>query len=218
MDATTSPKRRVSTRKADARVEEEMDAGQDDQSDQDNGKDNSQDNGDNKDTSKRDAGEGDHKATGGSSGSNKKPDDKKTDTNPDKTKDQNKSTDAGTKTTPAVDAGPRPVDAGTGDAGSPIGNLEDLAKKSPSGRTQATINKFLMTLGSGDAPASSIKEFLTSINDEVNCKMNPLSYECLTACQAVGTTCALCILEDDCRMTMLDICGVTALGGCIPRR
>lgn len=208
-DASTTTKRRVSTRKTDARVEDQSD-------DMDSGVGDTE-------PAKHDAAADDRKASGGTSGSgtSTKPatsgDDKKTDT--DRNQTQNTPTDAGaTMTTPAVDAGPQKTGDAATDAGDPIGNLEELAKKSPSERTSATINKFLTTLSEGDAPASSIKEFLTSINEEVNCKMNPLAYECLTACQAVGTTCALCILEEECRMTMLDICGVTALGGCIPRR
>jgi hypothetical protein len=201
-DESTTTRRRVSTQKADARVEvKDEDAGAGDSGDSDN--------------SKRDAGDG-RKASGGTSGSGTKPVDNGGDKKPNTNTNQEPK-DAGTHTPPATDAGAQPVDAGK-DAGDPIRNLEELSKMTPSARITATTQKFLKTLSEGEAPASSIKEFLTGINDEVDCKMNPLAYECITACQAVGTTCALCILEDECRMTMLDICGVTALGGCIPRR
>lgn len=210
--ATTTTKRRVSTRKTDARVadsaDEELDAGDDETATEPE--------------VATDAGRIVRTPAAGSSGTGTKPADADAGKKP---TEQPQRMDAGTvrmpTTPPAADAGPRIGDASAGDAGDagdPIGNLEDLAKMSPSERTTATINKFLMTLSEGDAPASSIKEFLNAINDEVDCKMNPLTYECLTACQAVGTTCALCILEEECRQTMLDICGVTALGGCIPRR
>ena len=197
LDAATTPvRRRVSTRKADARVEDQdLDAGEVVN-----------------EPAQRDAGD-DRNTAGGSSGSGTKP------VGNDRNQTPAKPADAGLMTTtppPPADAGPKKGDAAT-DAGDPIGNLETLSKMSPSARTSATIDKFLTTLSEGDAPASSIKEFLTSINEEVDCKMNPFAYECLTACQAVGTTCALCILEQECRTTLLDICGVTALGGCIRR-
>ena len=210
---TSANRRRLSTRTADARVADQADG-------QDAGEDKTE-------PEKGDAGGDDRKASGGSSGSGTKPadkgDDKKSDPNQNQNQNPSKPADGGTTTkmmtttSPVMDAG-KPVSDAATDAGNPISNLEELAKMSPSARTTATINKFLTTLSMGDAPASSIKEFLNSINAEVDCKKNPLAYECITACQAVGTTCALCILEDECRMTMLDICGVTALGGCIPRR
>jgi hypothetical protein len=201
LDATTPGKRRLSTRKADARVEDQ-------EQDLDAGEVVSE-------PAQRDAGI-DRNSAAGSSGSGTKP------VENDRGQTPTKPADAGMKmSTPPrpADAGPKMGAAGATatDAGDPIGNLEELSKMSPSARTSATIDKFLTTLSEGDAPASSIKEFLTSINEEVNCKMNPFAYECLTACQAVGTTCALCILDAECRMTMLDICGVSALGGCIRR-
>jgi len=106
-------------------------------------------------------------------------------------------------------------DASTPDAGHPIDNLGDPV--SAPAKAGETIDKFLMKLGQGNAPASSITGFLTDINTEVDCKMHPFATECLTACQAVGTTCALCILNEECRTTLLDVCGVTALAGCARR-
>jgi hypothetical protein len=211
--ATTTTKRRVSTRKADAKVAEneevDMDAGEGDTV--------------TTQTMTGDAGPVVRTPAAGASGAGNPPVQNVAGRPAINQPTQPQRSDAGVTTTapPVTDAGPRIGDASTtdaGDAGDPIGSLEDLAKMSPSARTTATINKFLTTLSEGDAPASSIKEFLTSINAEVDCKMNGFSYECLTACEAVSTTCALCVLEDECRMTMLDICGVAALRGCIPRR
>ena len=157
----------------------------------------------------RDAGENDRAATGGPPESR---DQAAGDHEPDE--DQSEQPDSGMTTThPSTDAGPQ-SDASPAGADDPITDLEELARMAPSSRTAATIDQFLMTLRDGDAPASSITEFLTAINDEVDCKMNPLAYECITACGAVGTTCALCILEEECRMTMLEICGLASLAGC----
>ncbi|HET8932853.1 MAG TPA: hypothetical protein VFN67_05415 [Polyangiales bacterium] len=111
-----------------------------------------------------------------------------------------------------LDAGPRPM------VDNPIGVLEGLASRSPGGRTATTINRFLETIAKGDAPAASIKEFLVTINDEMMCEMNPFATECLAACQAVSTTCWVCVLDEPCRTSLLDICGYSALAGCVPRR
>ena len=100
----------------------------------------------------------------------------------------------------------------------PIGVLEGLASRSPGGRTATTINRFLETIAKGDAPASSIKEFLVTINEEMMCEKNPFATECLAACQAVSTTCWVCVLDEPCRTSLLDICGYSALAGCVPRR
>lgn len=112
----------------------------------------------------------------------------------------------------AVDAGPRPT------VDNPFGVLGDLARRSAGGKTAATIDQFLETLATGDAPASSIREFLIAIDDEMDCVMNPFATECLAACQAVSTTCAVCVFDEMCRTTMLKICGYSALAGCVPRR
>lgn len=133
-------------------------------------------------------------------------------------------TDAGN--TSATDAGMQvpPTDAAVGDAGprptvdNPFGVLGDLANRTAGGKTAATINQFLETLAQGEAPATSIREFLTAIDDEIDCVMNPFATECLAACQAVSTTCAVCVFDEMCRMTMLEICGYSALAGCVPRR
>jgi hypothetical protein len=111
-----------------------------------------------------------------------------------------------------LDAGARPM------VDNPIGVLEGLASRSPGGRTATTINRFLETIAKGDAPAASIKEFLVTINDEMMCEMNPFATECLAACQAVSTTCWVCVLDEPCRTSLLDICGYSALAGCVPRR
>lgn len=131
-------------------------------------------------------------------------------------------TDAGSATT---DAGAQlpPTDAAVGDAGprptvdNPLGVLGDLANRTAGGKTAATINQFLETLAQGEAPAMSIREFLTAIDDEIDCVMNPFATECLAACQAVSTTCAVCVFDQMCRSTMLEICGYSALAGCVPR-
>lgn len=112
----------------------------------------------------------------------------------------------------AVDAGPRPM------VDNPTGVLGDLANRTAGGKTAATINRFLETLAQGEAPAASIREFLLAIDDEIDCVMNPFATECLAACQAVSTTCAVCVFDTDCRSTMLEICGYSALAGCVPRR
>jgi hypothetical protein len=115
---------------------------------------------------------------------------------------------------PSADAG----DAARPMVEDPIGVLGDLANRTAGDKTAATINKFLETLAEGEAPAESIREFLLAVDDEIDCKKNIFATECLAACQAVSTTCYVCILNTDCRSTLLDICGVTALGGCVPRR
>lgn len=143
-----------------------------------------------------------------------KPDDQKTDPPADKM-------DAG-----PADAGATPTipDAGMGDAAArpmvdnPTGVLEGLARRSTGARTAMTINRFLETIATGDAPAASIKEFLETINEEMMCEMNPFATECLAACQAVSTTCWVCVLDEGCRTSLLDICGYAALAGCVPRR
>lgn len=112
----------------------------------------------------------------------------------------------------AVDAGPRPM------VDNPFGVLGDLASRTAGGKTAATINQFLETLAMGDAPATSIRDFLLAIDDEIDCVMNPFATECLAACQAVSTTCAVCVFDTECRSTMLEICGYSALAGCVPRR
>jgi|GEM_PF-4031613 len=132
------------------------------------------------------------------------------------------STDAGTSVSrdagplppldAAVDAGPRPM------VDNPFGVLGDLANRTAGGKTAATINQFLETLAMGEAPATSIRDFLQAIDDEVDCVMNPFATECLAACQAVSTTCAVCVFDTECRSTMLSICGYAALAGCVPRR
>jgi hypothetical protein len=123
--------------------------------------------------------------------------------------------DAGAQLPPldaAVDAGPRPT------VDNPFGVLGDLAQRTAGGKTAATIDQFLETLANGDAPAASIREFLLAIDDEIDCVMNPFATECLAACQAVSTTCAVCVFDEMCRTTMLEICGYSALAGCVPRR
>ena len=112
----------------------------------------------------------------------------------------------------AVDAGPRPT------VDNPFGVLGDLANRTAGGKTAATINQFLETLAMGEAPATSIRDFLLAIDGEVDCVMNPFATECLAACQAVSTTCAVCVFDTECRSTMLEICGYSALAGCVPRR
>lgn len=123
--------------------------------------------------------------------------------------------------------GATPQDAGDasfGDAGErptvadPIGVLVALAERSPQGKTAETINNFLKALQEGDAPATSIRDFLLTVDSEVDCKTNSLATECLAACQAVSATCAVCVLDEMCRMALLDICGLPALAGCVPRR
>ena len=123
--------------------------------------------------------------------------------------------DAGPQLPPidaAVDAGPRPM------VDNPFGVLGDLAQRTAGGKTAATINKFLETLAQGEAPAMSIREFLLAVDEEMDCVMNPFATECLAACQAVSTTCAVCVFDEMCRTTMLEICGYSALAGCVPRR
>lgn len=125
-----------------------------------------------------------------------------------------------------ADAGtqPAPGDAAVGDAAArptvdnPFGVLGDLAQRTAGGKTAATIDQFLETLAQGEAPATSINEFLVAIDDEMDCVMNPFATECLAACQAVSTTCAVCVFDETCRTTMLEICGYSALAGCVPRR
>jgi hypothetical protein len=117
-----------------------------------------------------------------------------------------------------------PRDAGVVDAGArpqvddPIGVLIDLARRTPQGKTADTIDRFLEALQKGDAPASSIRGFLLAIDEEIDCRMNPLATECLAACQAVSTTCVVCVLDEQCRTALLDICGLSALAGCTQRR
>lgn len=112
----------------------------------------------------------------------------------------------------AVDAASRPM------VDNPFGVLGDLANRTAGGKTAATINQFLETLAQGEAPATSIRDFLLAIDDEIDCVMNPFATECLAACQAVSTTCAVCVFDSMCRTTMLEICGYSALAGCVPRR
>jgi hypothetical protein len=112
----------------------------------------------------------------------------------------------------AVDAGPRPM------VDDPTGVLGDLANRTAGSKTAATIDQFFETLAMGEAPATSIRDFLLAIDDEVDCVMNPFATECLAACQAVSTTCAVCVFDTECRSTMLSICGYSALAGCVPRR
>jgi hypothetical protein len=175
------------------------------------------------------------KNTAGKGGSDAKADgDKKADDKPaddKKPEDQNQDQDKN-QTPPAdkADAGPpdagaqEPTPDGGLDAGArpmvdnPIGVLEGLASRSTTARTANTINRFLETIAKGDAPAASIKEFLVTINDEMMCEMNPFATECLAACQAVSTTCWVCVLDEPCRTSLLDICGYAALAGCVPRR
>lgn len=113
-------------------------------------------------------------------------------------------------------------DAGDGGARpeveDPIGVLTGLAGRTPQAKTAVTINRFLEALRDGDAPASSIREFLETIDEEIDCQQNPFATECLAACQAVSTTCVVCVLDDECRASLLDICGVSALAGCTMRR
>jgi hypothetical protein len=100
----------------------------------------------------------------------------------------------------------------------PTGVLGDLANRTAGSKTAATINQFFETLAMGEAPATSIRDFLVAIDDEIDCVMNPFATECLAACQAVSTTCAVCVFDTECRSTMLSICGYSALAGCVPRR
>lgn len=111
----------------------------------------------------------------------------------------------------AVDAGPRPT------VDNPTGVLGDLANRTAGGKTAATITQFLETLSQGEAPSTSIREFLLAIDDEMDCVMNPFATECLAACQAVSTTCGVCVFDQMCRATMLEICGYSALAGCVSR-
>lgn len=179
-------------------------------------------------TTKSTAGRGGAKADGDKDAADKdqdeqpedeqKPDDQNTDPPADKPADK---MDAG-----PADAGAIPTipDAGMGDAAArptvdnPTGVLEGLARRSTGARTAATITRFLETIATGDAPAPSIKEFLETINEEMMCEMNPFATECLAACQAVSTTCWVCVLDEGCRASLLDICGYAALAGCVPRR
>jgi hypothetical protein len=134
-----------------------------------------------------------------------------------------------------ADAGPvSPADAAVGDAAvlvdgavvdgavpptveNPDDVLTELGRRSPGTRTAETINKFLEALAKGDTPASSINDFLMTIDSEVDCGMNPWATECLAACQTVSTVCYICVLNEECRTTMLGVCGVTALAGCTRR-
>ena len=100
---------------------------------------------------------------------------------------------------------------GTGGARNPLDVLWDLARMTPQGMGADVIRRYLEALGSGDAPAASTAEFLRAIDAEAHCSENLLSTQCLAACQTVARTCAVCLVNEDCRAALLDVCGVGAL-------
>jgi hypothetical protein len=135
---------------------------------------------------------------------------------------QSPPTDAGSPGEADGGALPNETDAATADGGQlmvddPFGVLDGLAERTAGGKTAVTIKQFIEALGKGDAPAANIQEFLLAIDAEVDCKKNRAATECVAACQAVGSTCAMCVFDEPCRNTLLDICGYAALAGCSAR-
>lgn len=100
---------------------------------------------------------------------------------------------------------------GTGGARNPLDVLWDLARMTPQGMGAEVIRRYLEALGSGDAPAASTAEFLRAIDAEAHCSDNRFNSQCIAACQTVARTCGVCLLNEDCRTTMLDVCGAASL-------
>lgn len=100
--------------------------------------------------------------------------------------------------------------AGSGGMRDPLDVLRDLAKRTPQGMAAEVIRRFLNDLGSGDTPASSIQDFLHSIDEEAHCTQM-ISQECLAACSVVTRTCGVCVLDMDCRSELQKVCGLGAL-------
>lgn len=79
--------------------------------------------------------------------------------------------------------------------------------QTPQGMAADVIRKYLDALGSGDAPASSIDDFLHAIDDQAHCTQG-ISEQCLAACQVVARSCGVCLLDEDCRNELVHVCGV----------
>lgn len=79
--------------------------------------------------------------------------------------------------------------------------------QTPQGMAADVIRKYLDALGSGDAPASSIDDFLHAIDDQAHCTQG-VSEQCLAACQVVARSCGVCLLDEDCRGELVKVCGV----------
>lgn len=97
---------------------------------------------------------------------------------------------------------------GAGGAGArdPINVIWDLARQTPQGMNAEIIRKYLEALGSGDMPAQSIIDFLHSVDAEAHCTQ-AISTQCIAACEVVGRACAACLVAEDCRSTLRDVCG-----------
>ena len=88
-----------------------------------------------------------------------------------------------------------------------INVLWQLVGQTPQGMAADVIRKYLDALGSGDAPASSIEDFLHAIDDQAHCTQS-VSEQCLAACQVVARSCGVCLVNEDCRNELVQVCGV----------
>jgi hypothetical protein len=88
-----------------------------------------------------------------------------------------------------------------------IAVLWQLLGQTPQGMAADVIRKYLEALGSGDTPASSIEDFLRAIDDQAHCTQG-ISQQCLAACQVVARSCGVCLIDENCRNELVQVCGV----------